>query len=156
MLRERRDRSNVPARTPEANITIKFVGDTDQNISDIVGSLVCSEQCRQEVRIILGIYSEKIGKLREERNCYREAVGRAEERVRALEEERERERERGRGRGREWEGCTCYEDNTEKYSLYKDQMTDFEGHSQLSVSSPSHSLERPSEDEMLMSAASEA
>ncbi len=46
-------------------ITIKFVGDMQQNIDEIVSSINCSESTQQEFKNILKIYASKIDKLRE-------------------------------------------------------------------------------------------
>ena len=56
------------------SITIKFVGDSKDNINDVVSSLSCSDYCKAEVSHILSLYFKKIDKLREERNFYKKLV----------------------------------------------------------------------------------
>ncbi len=59
----------VPSRINEAlmseEITIKFVGDMEENIEQIIGNLRCAEQTRQQFKSILKIYAAKVCKLRE-------------------------------------------------------------------------------------------
>lgn len=43
----------------------------EENITDVVRAMKCSEQTREEFKSILRIYANKIAKLREERDFYR-------------------------------------------------------------------------------------
>jgi hypothetical protein len=81
MLRERKGFSNYPdplpsdtARKPTsqgADITIRFIGDMEQNIAEVVRGVRCGEGVREEFSSILRIFAGKIGRLREERDFYR-------------------------------------------------------------------------------------
>jgi hypothetical protein len=50
------------------------VGDMDENIDDIVSNIKCAESAKEEFKSILRIYANKIVKLREERNFYKELL----------------------------------------------------------------------------------
>ena len=82
MLRERKGFNNYPdplssdtARKPalqqRAEITIRFVGDMEENIAEVIRGVRCGEAVKEEFSSILRIFAGKIGRLREERDFYR-------------------------------------------------------------------------------------
>ena len=59
--------------------TIKFVGNLEDNIEELMSSMPINDFCKTEFSQILSIYAKKINKLREERNYYKKIVSGKEE-----------------------------------------------------------------------------
>ena len=153
MLRERRGFSNYATPVVESErksraevtdeITIKFVGDMDENIEDIAGSVRCSEAARSEIRSILKIYANKIVRLREERNFYKEMLllreeAELEENIKLKQTVKIMEEQLAQRNKDNCERCTCFEESAFRSSKFTEDQEGMNRFSRASLQSYSN------------------